>query len=138
MPRTTAQIIAERIESLYGQPLAQLEAHAEANPRGSMLAALLGSHTDLQMAERNIDFQLERLRQLAAPENEIGRFGAGHILDCARRLAESVAARDAHTKSVGAVLQSLHRVPAPDTQPPAPHPSAVAAPARAPAAARTR
>ncbi|WP_405734932.1 hypothetical protein OG607_41460 [Streptomyces sp. NBC_01537] len=136
---TTAQSVAERIEDLYGQPLAALEAHADANPRGSMLAALLGSHSDLHLAERTIDFQLQRLRQLAAPEREIGPYDAGHILDCARRIAQSVAVRDAHAKGMNAVLQSLHRVPAPDTHPPAPSaPPAVPEPTAAAAASRTR
>ncbi|MFD9077007.1 hypothetical protein ACFVZ2_44695, partial [Streptomyces lasiicapitis] len=53
-------------------------------------------------------------------EREIGRFDAGHILDCARRIAESVATRDAYAKSTSAVLGGLRRVSAPDTQPPSP------------------
>ncbi|MGW1194488.1 hypothetical protein ACWD4B_01315 [Streptomyces sp. NPDC002536] len=136
MPHTTSQTVAERIEALYGQPLAALEAHAEATGHDSMLAALLGSHADLALAERNIDFQLERLRQLADPDREIGRFDAGHILDCARRITESVTVRDAHAKSVSAVLASLRRLPAPDTKVPTAAPPTALAPA-APAA-RTR
>ncbi|MFD9817459.1 hypothetical protein [Streptomyces violascens] len=136
-PRFTShpvsQIIAQRIEELYGQPLADLEAHAATTPHGSMLAALTSSHTELVHAERNIAFQLARLRELTAPEREIGRFNAGHILDCARRIAESVATRDAVAKSTGAVLGGLRRVSAPDAQPPAPP-----VPAPAPAASRTR
>ncbi|MFK4222203.1 hypothetical protein [Streptomyces sp. NPDC019890] len=134
MPHTTSTTIAERIEALYGRPLAELDALADSHPRGSMLAALLGSHSDLQFAERNIDFQLQRLRQLTDQERTIGPYDAGHIFDCARRIAESVAVRDAHTKGVSAVLQSLHRVPAPGVQRLAPAPPAVPAPA----AARTR
>ncbi|MFB6991368.1 hypothetical protein ACFC0C_16215 [Streptomyces sp. NPDC056178] len=130
MPHTTSADIAERIEALYGQPLAELEAHADANPPGSMLAALLGSHADLQLAERSIDFHLQRLRQLADPERVIGPFDAGHILDCARRITEAVAVREAHTKATSAVLQSLHRVPAPDTPTtPAPAPAVPPVPA---------
>lgn len=113
LPHTTSETIAERIENLYGQPMAALEAHAETNPAGTMLAALTSSHSDLQFAERNITFQLQRLRELASPEREIGKFEAGHLLDCARRIAESVATRDAHAKTVSAVLASLHRTPAP-------------------------
>ncbi|WP_411140958.1 hypothetical protein [Streptomyces sp. x-80] len=134
----TAQTIGERIEDLYGAPLAQLEALADTNPRESMLAALLGSHTDLAFAERNIDFQLQRLRQLAAKERQIGSHEAGHIADCARRISESVVVRDAHAKSVSAVLQSLHRVPVPQTPLTTPAPSAALVPAPASAAARTR
>ncbi|AZM56360.1 hypothetical protein DMA15_30360 [Streptomyces sp. WAC 01529] len=115
MPHTTSETIAERIENLYGQPMAALEAHADSQPAGAMLAALTSSHSDLQFAERNITFQLQRLRELASPEREIGRFEAGHLLDCARRIAESVATRDAHAKTVSAVLASLHRTPAPST-----------------------
>ncbi|MFE7302655.1 hypothetical protein [Streptomyces sp. NPDC057579] len=131
---SAAQIIAQRIEQLYGQPLAVLEALVDHNPRDRMLAALTGSHTELALAERNIAFQTDRLRELVAPEREIGRFEAGHILDCARRLADSVATRDAYAASVGAVLGGLRRVSGPDTQPPAPPVPA----APAPAASRTR
>ncbi|MFJ9033651.1 hypothetical protein ACIRQP_35135 [Streptomyces sp. NPDC102274] len=134
MPHTTSAAIAARIQDLYGAALADLEAHADASPRESMLAALLGSYADLELAERNIDFQLARLRQLAGPERVIGPHDASYILDCARRIAESVAVRDAHTKVTGAVLQSLHRVPAPEPPAPASAP-AVSAPA---AAARAR
>jgi hypothetical protein len=131
---SVSQIIAQRIEALYGQPLAELEALADNTPDATMLAALTGSHSDLALAERNIAFQMDRLREFTAPEREIGRFDAGHILDCARRLAESVATRDAYAKSVGAVLGGLRRASAPDTQPPAvPVPAAPA-----PAASRTR
>jgi hypothetical protein len=122
-PEATAnsisQIIAQRIEALFGQPLAELEALADNAPDATLLAALIGSHSDLVLAERNIAFQLERLRELTSPEREIGRFTAGHILDCARRIAESVATRDAHAKSTGAVLGGLRRASAPDAQPPA-------------------
>jgi hypothetical protein len=115
-----SQIVAQHIEALYGQPLAELEALANV-PDGSMLAALTGNHRAVTHAERNIAFQLERLRELISPEGEIGRFEAGHILDCARRIAESVATRDAYAKSTSAVLGGLRRATGPDTQPPAPH-----------------
>ncbi|MEU7646283.1 hypothetical protein [Streptomyces huasconensis] len=115
MPHTTSETIAARIENLYGQPIAALEAHADTHPAGTMLAALTSSHSDLQLAERNITFQLQRLRELLNPAREIGKFEAGHLLDCARRIAESVATRDAHAKTVSAVLASLHRTPAPST-----------------------
>ncbi|MEU9369587.1 hypothetical protein AB0D71_33915 [Streptomyces avermitilis] len=116
----TSEVIAQRIEALFGEPLAELEALAANAPDATLLAALTGSHSDLALAERNIAFQLERLRELTAPEREIGRFTAGHILDCARRIAESVATRDAYAKSTGAVLRGLRRASAPDTQPPSP------------------
>jgi hypothetical protein len=114
-----SEIIAQRIEALYERPLGELEALADSTPDATLLAALTGSHSDLALAERNIAFQLERLRELIAPEREIGRFAAGHIVDCARRIAESVAARDAYAKNIGAVLAGLRRAPAPDTPPPA-------------------
>lgn len=114
-----SQLVSQRIEALYGQPLAELEALAGATPETTLLAALAGAHGDLALAERNIAFQLQRLRELTAPDREIGRFDAGHILDCARRIAESVATRDAHAKSTNAVLDGLRRVSAPDTQSPA-------------------
>ncbi|WP_328478689.1 hypothetical protein OHS71_09190 [Streptomyces sp. NBC_00377] len=129
-----SEIIAQRIEALFGQSLGELEALADSTPDATLLAALTGSHSDLVLAERNIAFQLERLRELIAPEREIGRFAAGHIVDCARRIAESVAARDAYAKNTGAVLAGLRRAPAPDTPPPAvPVPAAPAT-----AASRTR
>ncbi|ROQ70195.1 hypothetical protein EDD93_4706 [Streptomyces sp. 840.1] len=128
---TDSQTVAQRIEALYGQPLAELEALADV-PESTLLAALTGNHSALAFAERNIAFQLERLRELTSPEREIGRFDAGHILDCARRIAESVATRDAYAKSTGAVLGGLRRTTAPDTQPPAPPVSA------APTAATSR
>ncbi|WP_215449480.1 hypothetical protein [Streptomyces sp. ATCC 21386] len=138
-PDATAQTIAERIETLYAQPLVDLETLAGLNPDGSMLAALLASLTDLQFAERNIAFQRQRLRQLADPERKIDTVEAGHILDCARRIAESVATRDAHAKTLSGVLASLHRVPAPDAKPePTPATSAAPVPAPARAVARTR
>ncbi|MFD6989338.1 hypothetical protein [Streptomyces sp. NPDC059943] len=118
MPDLTSTEIAVRIEDLYGAPLTDLEVHARDQPPG-MLAALLGSLTDLQLAERNIDFQMTRLRELTGPERVIGSFEAGHLLDCARRITASVAARDAHSKATTAVLQSLHRVSAPQGQAPA-------------------
>ncbi|MFF4363444.1 hypothetical protein [Streptomyces sp. NPDC001604] len=129
-----SQLVAQRIEALFGQPLAELEALAAATPETTLLGALTGTHSDLTLAERNIAFQVQRLRELTAPEREIGPFDAGHILDCARRLAESVAARDAYAKSTSAVLGGLRRVSAPDTHPPAaPVPAAPAA-----TASRTR
>lgn len=130
-------MISERIEDLYAKPLADLEALADANPDGSMLAALVSSLTDLRFAERNIAVQLQRLRELAHPERQIGSFEAVHILDCARRMADSIATRDAHAKTLNGVLASLHRVPAPDPKP-EPVPAASAVPAPAPAAARAR
>lgn len=108
-----SEIIAERIEALYGQPLDELEASADSTPDATLLAALTGSHSDLVLAERTIAFQAERLRELTAPELEIGRYTAGHILDCARRIAESVAIRRACAKNTGAVLAGLRRAPAP-------------------------
>ena len=127
-----SQLVAQRIEALYGQPLAELEALADATPETTLLAALTGGHSDLVLTERNIAFHLQRLRELTAPEREIGPFAAGHILDCARRIAESVAARDAYANSISAVLGGLRRVSAPDT-----HTSAAPVPA-APTATTSR
>ncbi|MFE3691260.1 hypothetical protein [Streptomyces sp. NPDC059129] len=123
--------MAERIENLYGQPLAALEAHAGSTPHDSMLTALLGSLADLQLAERSITFHQDRLRQLSHPERAIEAFDAGHLLDNARRIGEAVAVRDAHAKTLSAVLQSLHRIPAPASPEPTPAPLAVPAPAAA-------
>ncbi|MEV5878037.1 hypothetical protein AB0L75_28190 [Streptomyces sp. NPDC052101] len=141
-PRTTAhcasRLIAERIEALYGHPIAVLEAHAEGN---AMLAALTGAHAELVLAERGIVFELDRLLELADPDREIDRVDAGHILDCARRIAAAVAARDAYAHSVGAVLGGLRRVSGPDEPDlarPTPAPPVPAALAPASAASRAR
>ncbi|MEV5150917.1 hypothetical protein AB0K81_03045 [Streptomyces werraensis] len=119
MPHSTSTDIAGRIEDLYGVPLAHLEAHARDQPPG-MLSALLGMHDDLTLAERSIDAHRDRLTQLLHPERQIGGPEVSHLLDGARRLAEAVAVREAQTKSVLAVLQSLARVPAPAPSPPSP------------------
>ncbi|GAA2254723.1 hypothetical protein GCM10010232_49870 [Streptomyces amakusaensis] len=128
-PDPTAATIAARIEMLYGQPLGVLEAHSGAGPHNSMLTALIGSLTDLRLAERTITFHRDRLLQLAHPERSIGSFDAGHLLDNARRISEAVAARDAHAKTLSAVLQSLHRVPVPATEAPPAAPAPLPAPA---------
>lgn len=119
LPHSTSTEIAGRIEDLYGAPLAHLEAHVRDQPPG-MLSALLGMHDDLTLAERSIDAHRDRLAQLLHLERQIGAPEVSHLLDGARRLAEAVAIRDAQTKSVLAVLQSLARVPAPAPSPPTP------------------
>lgn len=129
-----SDIIAQRIEALYGQPLAELEVLADSTPDATLLGALTGSHSDMVLAERTIAFQLERLRELTTPEREMGRFAAGHILDCARRIAESVAIRDACARHTGAVLAGLRRAPAPESEPAMPPTPA----APAPVTSRTR
>ncbi len=95
-----------------------------------MLATLLDALADVELAEKNIEFQRERLLQLADPGHDIGPAAAGHLQDCSRRIAESVATRDTQGRFASAVMQSLHRAPAPAATPVAPTP--------APAAARTR
>ncbi|MER5813788.1 hypothetical protein [Streptomyces californicus] len=131
---STSHTVAERIETLYGQPLAVLEAHDHAQAAGSMLAALVHAHSALQLAERSIDFHRDRLRSVIAPDRRIESFDAGHILDCARRVAEAVATRDAYATTVNAVLDGLHRTPAADTTPSAP--AVPPPPAPAPSATR--
>ncbi|MEU3747271.1 MULTISPECIES: hypothetical protein [Streptomyces] len=112
----TSAELAVRIEDLYGAPITTLEAHAQTRPPG-MLAALLGSRHDLAFAERTITFHRDRLLQLVQPERGIGAHEAAHLLDCARRVVEAVAARDAQAKTAAAVLNSLGRVRA--CEPPA-------------------
>ncbi|MFG3384068.1 hypothetical protein [Streptomyces sp. NPDC047999] len=137
MPPPTSTEIAGRIEDLYGAPLADLEACAQDQPPG-MLAALLGMHTDLALAERSITFHREQLTRLLNPERQIDRQEVSHLLDGARRLAEAVATRDAQTKSALAVLQSLTRTPAPAASPPASTPPVPAPPRPAQNPARSR
>lgn len=129
-PRTAALTIAERIEELFGQPLAELEALAADTPHRTLLGALTYGHTELALAERSIAFHLERLRELTSPEREMGRSESAHIFDCARRLADSVAARDAYATSIGAVLGGLRRAPGPVTAPAPPPAAPAAAPSR--------
>lgn len=129
-PPTSAEI-AGRIEDLFGAPLAALTSHAQDQPPG-MLSALLGLHDTLAFAERSIAFHRERLAQLMHPERHITTHEVPHVLDCARRLAEAVAVRDAQAATASAVLLSLVRVePEPSLASP---PTAVAA---APSAAAT-
>ncbi|MBB4984171.1 hypothetical protein [Streptomyces nymphaeiformis] len=137
MPHPTSTEIAGRIEDLYGAPLADLEAHARDQPPG-MLAALLGMHTDLALAERSIAFHRDQLARLLNPQRQIDRHEVSHLLDGSRRLAEAVAARDAQTKSAFAVLQSLTRTSAPAPSPPASASPVPAPPRPAPSATRSR
>ncbi len=136
LPHLTSTEIAERIEDLYGAPLAHLEAHAQDQPPG-MLSALLGMHDDLALAERSIDFHRDRLTRLLHPERQIRGHEVTHLLDGAHRLAEAVAVRDVQAKSVSAVLQSLARVPAPAPSP-ATAPAVPTPPAPAVSPARSR
>ncbi|MFJ7997516.1 hypothetical protein ACIQ7D_10275 [Streptomyces sp. NPDC096310] len=117
IPPSSAQIAAQ-IEDLYGAPLVDLEAHVRDQPSG-MLAALLGGHHTLALAERSITVHCERIRQLVVPEQQMGTEVVPHILDCSRRLTEAVAVRDTQSATIQAVLQSLGRTPAPE-QPAAP------------------
>ncbi|MEU9748355.1 hypothetical protein [Streptomyces niveus] len=128
MPDLTSTEIAGRIEDLYGAPLTDLEAHAQDRPPG-MLAALLGMHHELALAERTITFHRDRLRRLVHPDRQLGGHEVSHVLDCARRLTEAVAVHDVQARTVAAVLQSLHREPAPQGQAPAHTPVPAASPA---------
>ncbi|MFD1829866.1 hypothetical protein ACFSJS_09330 [Streptomyces desertarenae] len=110
MTHPTAAEIAARIEDLYGAELSDLEAYAREQAPG-MLAALLGSHRTLALAEQSITAQRERLQHLTRPERQIGAYEVSHVLDCARRLAEAVAVRDTQATTAGAVLRSLGRTP---------------------------
>ncbi|AZK97063.1 MULTISPECIES: hypothetical protein [Streptomyces] len=136
--RPTARSLGERIESLYGRPLAELKDHADHHRSGgSMLAALLAGLTDLQLAERGITFHRDRLLHLARPDRTIGTFDAGHLLDNARRIGEAVAVRDAHARTLTAVLDSLRPAPAAEAPAAVPAPPALPVPAGSAHAART-
>ncbi|WP_163013699.1 hypothetical protein [Streptomyces sp. S1] len=130
MPHPVADQLAERIESLYGRPRADLEAHSATTDQPTMLAALLGSLSAVELAEKNIEFQRERLLQLADPGRGIGSATPGHLLDCSRRIAESVAIRDTQARHANAVMRSLHRAPAPAATPVAQTPAPAATTAR--------
>lgn len=107
-PYAASRQAGERIETLYGRPVTELA--ADAAP-GSMRHALLDSFDALQYAERGVVFQTGELHRLTAPERAIGPAEVGHIADASRRLAHAVAVRDSHAQVLGAVLQSLHRIP---------------------------
>lgn len=135
LPDFTSTEITRRIEELYGAPLAALQAHAQDQPPG-MLAALLGMHDALALAERSITVHRDRLTQLLCAERQIGAHEVSHVLDGARRLAEAVAVRDTQAASAHAVLHSLTRVPTPGPPPattaPTPPTPAVSAPSATP------
>lgn len=137
MPDLTSTAIAGRIEDLYGAPLTDLTAQAQDRPPG-MLAALLDMHHELDLAEHSISFHRDRLTRLVRPERRLGGHEVSHVLDCARRLAEAVAVRDAHGRATAAVLRSLHRAPAPQDQAPSQMPAVPAVPAPATPSAPSR
>ncbi|MEW1699064.1 hypothetical protein ACIQCR_31385 [Streptomyces sp. NPDC093249] len=130
MPHPVSGPLAERIETLYGRLRADLDAHAATTDRSTMLGALLDGLATIEQAERNIEFQRERLLQLAAPGRDIDPAAAGHLLDCSRRIAESAATRDTQARFATAVIQSLHRAPAPAVTPVAQTPAPTAATVR--------
>ncbi|MFE5298143.1 hypothetical protein [Streptomyces sp. NPDC056632] len=112
MPYPVSKSLAERIEALYGRPRADLQAHAATTGHPTMLAALLAACSTVELAEKNIEFQRERLLHLVDPGRDIGPSTPGHLLDCSRRIAEAVVIRDTQAQHATAVLQSLHRAPA--------------------------
>ncbi|MFH9090872.1 hypothetical protein [Streptomyces sp. NPDC017673] len=130
MTHPTSTEIAERIEDLYGAPLAALAAHTQDQPPG-MLTALLGLHDTLALAERSITVHRERLAQLIHSERDISAHEMVHVLDCARRLTEAVAVRDTQAVTASAVLQSLVRIEPPETAEP-PEQAEPPEPSRAP------
>ncbi|MGW4441959.1 hypothetical protein [Streptomyces sp. NPDC004682] len=137
MSDLTSIEIAGRIEDLYGAPLADLTVHAQNQPPG-MLSALLGMHDDLARAEHSIEVHRDRLARLVHPEQQVSRHEVPHLLDSARRLAESVAVRDVQAKTASAVLHSLVRLPDPAPSPPTPSPPVPAPPRPAESTARSR
>ncbi|WP_318209503.1 MULTISPECIES: hypothetical protein [unclassified Streptomyces] len=130
MPHPVSDQLAERIESLFGHSRDDLDAHNATTDRPTMLAALLDGLATIEQAEKNIEFQRERLVELAAPGRDIGPAAAGHLLDCSRRIAESVATRDAQTRFAAAVIQSLYRPLAPAATPVAQTPTLTASTVR--------
>ncbi|MEU6312288.1 hypothetical protein [Streptomyces sp. NPDC047014] len=136
-PYAASRTAGERIEALYGRPVAELA--ADAVP-GSMRHALLNSFDALQHADRAVAFHAEQLHRLTHPDRTIASVDVGHIGDATRRLAHAVTVRDSHAQVLGDVLNSLARVPdvalhasaAPQTPAvaPAPHPVAPPEPAR--------
>ncbi|MFG2488044.1 hypothetical protein ACGFSI_35535 [Streptomyces virginiae] len=107
-PYAASRTAGERIEALYGCPVAELA--ADAVP-GSMRYALLTSFDALQYADRAVTFHAEQLHRLTHPDRAIESVDLGHIADATRRLAHAVTVRDSHAQVLGDVLNSLVRVP---------------------------
>ncbi|MGE7384210.1 hypothetical protein ACQKM2_01735 [Streptomyces sp. NPDC004126] len=126
-PYAASRAAGERIEALYGRPVAELAADVEP---GGMRHALLNSFDALQYADHAVTFHAEQLHRLTHPDRAIESVDVGHISDATRRLAHAVSVRDSHAQVLGDVLNSLVRVP--DVTSPAP--TAPQAPAVAPAA----
>ncbi|MFG2981363.1 hypothetical protein ACGFYQ_08895 [Streptomyces sp. NPDC048258] len=106
-PYAASRAAGERIEALYGRPVAELA--ADAAP-GSMRHALLNSFDALQYADRAVTFHAEQLHRLTHPDRAIESVDLGHIADATRRLAHAVTVRDSHAQVLGDVLNSLVRV----------------------------
>ncbi|MFF4529455.1 hypothetical protein ACFY1P_09305 [Streptomyces sp. NPDC001407] len=97
--------IQRNIENAYGYPLDRLRDYAQTHPGAApVLDSLLTVHGDLELAERAIEFQLERLRTFVEPGRQMDDFDTSHILDCAQRLAQTHAARKAHISAATALL----------------------------------
>ncbi|MFB7171870.1 hypothetical protein ACFCYM_13720 [Streptomyces sp. NPDC056254] len=127
-PYAASRAAGERIEALYGRPVAELAADAVL---GSMRYALLNSFDALQYADRGVTFHAEQLHRLTHPDRAIESVDVAHIADATRRLAHAVTVRDSHAQVLGDVLNSLVRVP----DAPSPASAAPQAPAVAPAPA---
>ncbi|MFG2294675.1 hypothetical protein [Streptomyces sp. NPDC048603] len=106
-PYAASRAAGERIEALYGRPVAELA--ADPVP-GSMRYALLNSFDALQYADRAVTFHAEQLHRLTHPDRAIESVDVGHIADATRRLAHAVTVRDSHAQVLGDVLNSLVRV----------------------------
>ncbi|WP_129838077.1 hypothetical protein [Streptomyces sp. RFCAC02] len=129
--KPSVEAVVERIEALWGRPIAELRAEAEQRPE-SMLAALVEGHDALHLADRAIDQQRQRLHELTSPQRTFDGADTGHILDCSRRIADFTAIRDTHIQVLTAVLRGLRRVP----EPTAPAPTRPASPTRSAAPSR--
>ncbi|MGW6577607.1 hypothetical protein ACWGAN_36310 [Streptomyces sp. NPDC054945] len=107
-PYAASRAAGERIEALYGRPVAELA--ADPVP-GSMRYALLNSFDALQYADRAVTFHAEQLHRLTHPDRAIESVDLGHVADATRRLAHAVTVRDSHAQVLDDVLNSLARVP---------------------------
>ncbi|MGW3058484.1 hypothetical protein ACWC98_21485 [Streptomyces goshikiensis] len=130
-PNLASRTAGERIEALYGHPVAELA--ADAVP-GSMRYALLNSFDALQYADRAVTFHAEQLHRLTHADRAIESVDVGHIADATRRLAHAVTVRDSHAQVLGDVLNSLARVPDTTHQASAEPQAPAAVPAPPPAA----
>ncbi|WP_165983970.1 hypothetical protein [Streptomyces sp. YIM 98790] len=128
-----AEQLRRDIEAAFGRPFAELHATAAPGARSDAVQeAALTIYAGLVRAEHGIAAQLQRLRELTSPSRTVELSDASHILACAQRLGQFLAARDAHAAGAAAVLHAAHPPATEGPALPPPRPAKPAAASRAP------